>query len=178
MCLAQNNHGQRFGACGRWVSLLPRAKKSMDSVVQLAKPIQAWVHGPHPGERLRHLAEGVLHRARAHGPVAGRNATDSVLVGKRSRMGTGSLDTSWRSERTPMLAQNCSQMSQAAEAAVTRLRDWLEWSAAVIALQSLPRTCRDEGSATATSWPEDTRSRNALAGRHRISPTADWRRQP
>jgi hypothetical protein len=39
------------------------------------------VDGPIPGERLCHLTDGVLHRAKVHRPVAGGDASRAILQG-------------------------------------------------------------------------------------------------
>ena len=36
--------------------------------------VQSRVNGPQPGVRLAHGADGIFHRARSHGPTAGRDA--------------------------------------------------------------------------------------------------------
>ena len=80
--LADEGQRCRFDSC-RWrVRALPRVEQSLKAIVELAEGVQARVNGPHPGERLRHLADGVLHCPSANRPVAGGDATGAILLGE------------------------------------------------------------------------------------------------
>ena len=45
--------------------------------------VHARVRGPHPGERLRYVADDVFHRARSHGFRAGSDVPDAVMLGEQ-----------------------------------------------------------------------------------------------
>lgn len=80
--MSDEREGDRFDPC-RWrVSAFPCLKQSVQPKIQFAEGVQARVDGPHPGERLRHLADGVFHCPRADGSVAGGDATGPILLGE------------------------------------------------------------------------------------------------
>ena len=83
--LTDDRQGERLHSCRGRVGFVPSSKEGSKTKIQVAKGIQARVHGPHPGERLCHLAHGFLHCARSHRSIAGGNAPGAVLVGEEEQ---------------------------------------------------------------------------------------------
>ena len=75
---AENHEREGFHASRRGICFLPGSVERLKAKIEIAERVQARVRGPHPGERLRHMAEGVYHSARADGLVAGRDGTGTV----------------------------------------------------------------------------------------------------
>ena len=85
MGLAQDGKRERLDSLGRGIGSLPGAEKGLETKVEGAKGIHARVHGPQPGERLRHVTEGVFHCARSDGPSTGSEAACAILLGEKEK---------------------------------------------------------------------------------------------
>ena len=91
VCPAQNNHRQRLDSGRRSIGLLPGLEQGLQAEINVTERVHARVRGSHPGKRLRHVAEGVLHCARADGFRTGRDGPGAVTLRKQedNRDGVG-----------------------------------------------------------------------------------------
>jgi hypothetical protein len=108
-----------LSAGGRGICAFPGLKQRVEPKVKCPEGIQARVHGPHPGERLRHVVHGILyHRSRVTRLVAGRNVSGAILLGKDEEQNWDGVSEriSCNSVRTPAAVQKRSHTRQVEEA--------------------------------------------------------------
>ena len=110
----------------------PCLQQGLEPIVHIAEAVQAGVRGPHPGKRLRDMAQGVFHGASAHGVTAGGDATSAVTVreeledrdgitGEVAQVGTDPGGGAKRGPESPGASGGV--LSMRSDAGAQRLRD-------------------------------------------------------
>ena len=70
-------------------SVFFQEREELETIVQETERVHARVRGPHPGERLRHLADGFFNSPRSDGASAGRDGACAISVREEHEHGDG-----------------------------------------------------------------------------------------